>query len=236
MTDDSQALTVEELKASFFYGLRSDLNFKFLKDLSDDDFGTFLSELLAAVSRATDGDSADEIVDVAHRWQVEAYSGHFGDPKDFPHRKDDTPLTLLNKPLSESRLLLITSSGHFVEGDDPNPLGVENMTQEEAERRVGEFIRTAPVLSPIPIDTAPEDLRVRHGGYPVQAVLRDNQVVLPLAHLRELVEVGIVGELVETAYSFVGATSQGKLRNVHVPEWAAMAKDHGADAALLIPI
>lgn len=119
MTDDSQALTVEELKASFFYGSRSDLNFKFLKDLSDDDFGTFLSELLDAVSQATDGDSADEIVDVAHRWQVEAYSGHLGDPEDFPHRKDDTPLTVLPKPLSESRLLLITSSGHFVDGDDP---------------------------------------------------------------------------------------------------------------------
>jgi len=45
-TDSEQsAETVEELRKSFFYGKRSNLNFKFVKDLSDKEFGDFIAEL-----------------------------------------------------------------------------------------------------------------------------------------------------------------------------------------------
>ena len=237
MADEETAgQTVEELRSSFFYGDRSDLNFKFLRDLSDQEFGDFISELLAAAAELQDGGDPEAVVDVAYRWQVTAYAGHLGDPKAFPHRKDDTPITPLPKPLSESRLMLLTSSGHFVDGHDPEPFGEKNMSQAEAERRVAEFIKEPPVLSEIPVDTPAEAIRVRHGGYPVQAAAADNQVVLPLEHLRGLVADGFVGELVENAYSFIGATAQGHLRKTYGPAWAELAKEQGADAALLVPI
>ena len=201
MTDnDESAETVDALRSSFFYGSRSNLNFKFVRDLTDAEFGDFVAELFDATAAVADGGDPDAVVDVAYRWQVYGYSGHLGDPKDFRYRKDDTPITPLNKPLSESRLLLLTSSGHFVAGDDPEPFGVKNMTQAEAESRIGESMKEAPALSEIPVDTPTENIRVRHGGYPVQAALTDNQVVLPLEHLRGLVERGVIGELVENAY------------------------------------
>ena len=233
--DADAAESIEQLRASFAYGDRSNLNFKFVRDLTDGEFGDFLEELFAAAAHAIDTEDATSLVDVAYRWQVHAYSGHLGDPADFRYRYEDVPFAPPVRSLADSRLFVLTSSGHFVDGDDPMPFGVEDMTQAEAERRIGEFLREPPTLSRIPVDTPADSLRVRHGGYPVQAAELDNQVVLPLQHLRELVAAGRTGDLVDDAFSFVGAAAQGRLRKI-APEWAAMATARGADAALLVPI
>ena len=228
--------SIADLRNSFWYGSRSNLNFKFLRDLSDEEFGDFLEELLDAVAHATDTGDSGPAVDVAFRWQVTAYAGHLGDPSEFRYRYEDVPFVPLSKPLAESRLLLLTSSGHFVEGDDPMPFGEPNLTQTEAEARISDITKEPPTLSRIPVDTPFDRLRARHGGYPVQAVHADDQVVLPLGHLRDLVADGAIGELVEDAFSFVGAAPQGLLRSRVGPEWAQMALDLRADAALLVPI
>ncbi|MDJ0771308.1 MAG: glycine/sarcosine/betaine reductase selenoprotein B family protein [Ilumatobacter sp.] len=236
MSGGEHAETVESLRASFKYGLRSNLNFKFVTDLSDAEFGDFFEELLAAVAATTDDGDPAPVIDAAYRWQVHAYAGHLGDPADFPHRHDDVPLATLGKPLSESSVALLTSSGHFVEGDDPQPFGVEHMTQAEAEARIGEFLKVAPTLSEIPVDTPAERLHVRHGGYPVASVAADHQVALPLEHLRAMVDERVVGELSPTAYSFVGAAAQVRLKKQVAPAWAQQLRDDGVDAVLLVPV
>lgn len=228
--------TIEQLRHSFFYGSRSNLDFKFLKDLSDDEFGHFVSDLLDGLGQSIDDGDASRLVDTAYRWQVAAYAGHLGDPEDFPHRFDETPFTPLDKPLSESRLALVTSSGHFVEGDDPQPFGEVDMTQAAAEARIGDFLREAPSLSALPFDTPADELRVRHGGYPVRAASSDHQVALPIGHLRTLEQQGVIGELLPNAYSFVGAASQVRLKKHVAPEWAQMLRDQDADAVLLVPV
>jgi hypothetical protein len=234
--ENEETETIAELRTSFGYGSRSNLNFKFLRDLGDAEFGDMVEELFDAVAGAADTNDASGVVDVAYRWQVQAYKNHLGDPNDFRYAYDDVPFTPMAKPLADSRLILFTSSGHFVEGHDPEPLGVKDMTQAEAESRIKESMKESPTLSRIPIDTPPDRIRVRHGGYPVQAVLADHQVVLPLGHLQDMVAEGSIGELVEDAYSFVGAAPQGLMRGKVGKEWADMARDVCADAALLVPI
>lgn len=234
--DVAETETIEELRRSFFYGSRSNLDVKFLKDLDDAEFGSFVEELLGAVSATIDDGDPIGVIDALYRWQIQAYAGHLGDPADFPHRHDDTPIATLDRPLSEARVALMTSSGHFVEGDDPEPFGEPAMTQAEAEARIGEFLREAPSLSAIPIDTPADRLRVRHGGYPVSAAAADHQVVLPLGHLRDLAADGIIGEAASTAYSFVGATSQVRLRRDVGPAWAEQLRDDEVDAVLLVPV
>jgi len=228
--------SIAELRASFAYGSRSDLNFKFLRSLTDVEFGEFIEELLDGVAKAADDGDAQRLVDTAYRWQVHAYGGHPGDPANFAHRHNDTPLAPLGKPLSECRVALLTSSGHFVEGDDPQPFGVVAMTQAEAEKRIVEFLGSDPGLSAIPVNTPPENLRVRHGGYPIRAAELDHQVNLPIGHLATLVEEGVIGELSDTAYSFVGATSQVKLKNKIAPEWAQRLIAEEVDVVLLVPV
>lgn len=228
--------TIEQLRMSFSYGSRSNLNFKYLRDLSDTEFGDFLEELFGAIATTANDGDADRVVDVAYRWQVHGYAGHLGDPANFPHRHDDTPIAKLAKPLSECRVALLTSSGHFVEGDDPEPFGEVGMTQAQAEARIIDFIRDAPTLSAIPVDTPPDRLRVRHGGYPIAAAAEDHQVALPIGHLRALADDGVIGELAPTAYSFVGATSQARLRKGVGSAWAQQLRDDGVDAVLLVPV
>jgi len=148
---------------------------------------------------------------------------------------DSGPFASLRKPLSESRLLLLTSSGHFVEGDDPEPFGVPHMTQEEAVARINDFLREAPVLSVVPRDTDPGALRVRHGGYDVRSVRRDPNVAFPRDLLVEAEATGRIGTLAPEILSFPGATAQGRLRQV-LPEWLERVRGADVDLALLVPV
>lgn len=227
---------LEALRLSFWYGSRSNLDFKYFKDLSDSEFSDFVGDLLTALSSTMNDGDASRLIDVTYTWQRKAYAGHLGDPSAFPHAHSDTPIAEMVTPLNQARIALVTSSGHFVEGDDPEPFGVKDMTQADAEARIVDFLAAPPTLSQIPSHVDPSRLRVRHGGYPVDAVRQDHQVALPLGHLRALVEDATIGELAPNAYSFVGATSQVRLKKTTAPQWAEQLRDEGVDAVLLVPV
>ena len=234
-TPESESrLTLKGFADSFFYGSRSNLDFKFLADLSDTEAADFFEGLLGELSRTIDDGDAARLVDLARSWQRHAYGAHLDSKAAFAY--DDVPFSILATPLAEARVALVTSSGHFVAGDDPKPFGIEHMTQSEAEARIGEFLRAEPTLSHIPVDTPAGQLRVRHGGYPVDAALIDHNVTLPLRAMRELHDEGVIGELAADARSFVGATSQLKLRERVAPLWVDELRAAQVDAVLLVPV
>ena len=149
---------------------------------------------------------------------------------------EDAPFTPLAKPLAESRLALITSTGHFVVGEDPEPFGVKDMTQEEAVRRIGDFLKAEPTITAIPMDILRDKLRARHGGYDIRGVQADPNVAFPVDRLRELAHEGLIGELLPNAYSFVGAAAQLRTPNHAGPKWVDLLKAQDVDAALLVPV
>jgi D-proline reductase (dithiol) PrdB len=149
---------------------------------------------------------------------------------------DQGPFTPLRKPLSESRLALITSSGHFVEGRDPEPFGVKDMTQAEAVQRIDDFLKAEPELSIIPVDTPLEKLRVRHGGYDITGAQADPDVAFPIRRLKELEKLGAFEKLSDEAYSFVGAASQTRILNHVGPQWVDRLKGQGVDVAMMVPL
>lgn len=230
MDDASSPETFKAFKDSFLYGTRTDLNFKFLSHLDETEAGRFFSELLKAVSATADDGDAGRLAALIVAWQANAYQ----EQKNFGY--ETGPFTALERPLSEVRLALIASSGHFVDGDDPKPFGCDEMTQEAAQQRIMEFLKAEPVLSEIPMDTPAASLRVRHPGYDITGVGADPNVALPMERLRELQLAGVIGELAPMAYSFVGACSQRRLLKRNGPEWAARLKDQQVAAALLVPV
>ena len=230
MPDESPKETFETFKNSFSYGTRNDLNFKFLKGLPDDQAANFFQELLWILVDSFDNGDYSRLYEHVHKWKIRGYSG------EGKWQYDDKPFSPLVKPLSETRLALITSSGHFVEGDDPAPFGIENMSQEEAIRRISDFIKSEPTLSAIPIDTPRDELYVRHGGYDIRGAQADPNVAFPIERLRELEHEGLIGELVPNAYSFVGATSQPRLTQQAGPDWVEMLHEQHVEAALLVPL
>lgn len=221
--------TFSQFKNSFFYGYRSDLSFKFLKSLSDEETAVFIQTLFTKTVDAMDSGNWQPVAQHVIDGQTAAYNkpGHFV--------YDDAPFAPLLRPLSHLTLGLLTSSGHFVNGDDPRPFGVENMGQLEATARINDFTGEAPTLSTIPMDTPPEKLRVRHGGYDIRGAAADPNVILPLAHLQALAKSGAIGQLAANAYSFVGACAQTPLKKKRVPQWAGMFKQQGIEAMVLLP-
>ncbi len=223
----------EDFRTSFSYGSRSDISFKFLKSMSDEDAAGFFQQLLIEVGAAYDTGDVSQILELAYQTQI---SGYEPDPE-HPSRwsYEDRPFVKLPKPLNESRVGLLTSSGHFVAGADPEPFGVENMTQSEAEGRIGEFLRETPVLSSIPRNTPRDQLVVRHGGYDTRSVVLDFNVSFPRDALVAAEEAGRIGELDETLYSFPGATAQGRVKKV-APAWVEQISGDSIDVMLLVPV
>jgi len=230
MEEGKSPETFEEFKNSFSYSTRSDMNFKFLKSFSDEEASDFFQGLLWKLGDASNDDEFGPVINHIYEWQIKAYTGT------SKWQYQESPFTPLRKPLSESKVGLMTTSGHFIEGDDPEPLGVKGMDSKEAQARISEFLKAEPVLSVIPMNTPRENLHLRHGGYDNRAALEDYNTVLPLDRLEELQQDGFIGQTAKNAYSFVGACTQNKLRKEIAPQWADMLKGEGIEAMILVPV
>ncbi|MCG8685456.1 MAG: glycine/betaine/sarcosine/D-proline family reductase selenoprotein B [Desulfobacterales bacterium] len=230
--EDTEKESFEDLRKSFFYGSRSNLSFKFLADLTDEAAGLFLQDLFKQVVTAIDTQDVSDLKSCLAAGQIQGYKAHLKSGFDY----DEGPFTPLPGPLSELKLTLLTSSGHFLEGEDPNPLGVKNMTQKEAEARIFDFLKEEPVLTGIPFDCDPGKLRVRHGGYDVSGAIKDPNVSLPIAAMKALKVSGRFRSLTKKAYSFVGACSQKHLLKNALPKWIDRIKRAGTQAVILVPV
>jgi hypothetical protein len=234
MPDPDHAESLEAFRLSFSYGKRNDLNFKFLRTTSDDDAASFLQELLHRLGDAYDTGDVAPLIEAAYEAQVSGYLP----PPDARAPKfafADGPFTPMSTSVVNARIGMLTTSGHFVVGDDPNPFGEEAMTQDDAVQRIGEFLGTAPTLSEIPSDTPSGDLRVRHGGYDIRSAVRDPNVTFPIDTLREARDDGRVGSLAPTFFSFPGATSHGRMRG-ELDGWIQRIHNEEVDAMLLVPV
>ncbi len=234
MDDNTAPESLEAFRNSFSYGSRSDLDFKFLKMTSDEDAATFLQTLLHHLGDAYDTGDVGPLIEAAYEAQVAGYLP----PPDAPPPKfsfDDGPFTPITAAAANAKVGMLTTSGHFVAGDDPEPFGETNMTQQEAAKRIGDFLKATPGLSEIPSDTPTSDLRVRHGGYDIRSALRDPNVTFPIDRLREARDDGRIGDLARTFFSFTGATSRGRLRE-ELPGWVERIHEQDVDVMLLVPV
>jgi hypothetical protein len=227
VTDESRGETFEDFKGSFYYGTRSDLHFKFLSRMSDEDAAGFFRVLLETLGDVFDTGDYDRVRRLIYEWQVRAYDGD-GQAR---FHYDDGPFVPFDTPLEDATVALVGAGGVYVEGDDPT--GGE--TQEEAEARIGDYLREAPTLVTIPHDVPTSELRVRHPGYDVRGARRDINAIFPVDILRELVAEGAVGGENDHHYGFVGATSQLHLRKEVAPDWAERLRREEVDLCLLVP-
>jgi hypothetical protein len=214
----------EQFRRSFYYGARSDLHFKFLANLSDEDGAEFLRQLLETLGDVFDTGQYDRVRRLVDDWQVKAYA------RDAKYTYDDGPFTAPERPLAELAVTIIGAGGIYVDSDDP----LDGETQDEATARIKEYLREAPTLSRIPGDTPTDQIGVRHPGYDVRGARRDVNAVFPIETLRDLAVDGTIGGVAETHYGFVGACSQLELRNEVAPRWAEELRSEEVDVCLLV--
>ncbi len=135
-------------------------------------------------------------------------------------KNDDLPpWQPLNKPLSESRLGLIASGGIYVTGQ------VAFHYKDDASFRV------------IPKDVKTADLRATHFAYDFTDARQDPNVVFPIDTLRALEQDGVIGELSERAYAFMGGIySARRVRDELAPQFTEQLLADQVDVALLVPV
>ncbi len=139
-------------------------------------------------------------------------------------RIDPVPWAPLRKPLSASRLALISSAGWVLPGQEP-------------------FTRTLAggdgSFREIPADTDLSTLIDAHKSqsFDHEGMHRDPNLAFPLDRARELVERGRISSLNHRHLSFMGSiTAPGRLVRDHAPEAARLLAEDGVDVALLVPV
>ena len=87
-----------------------------------------------------------------------------------------------------------------------------------------------------PASTPLEALAFAHVAYDHTAVDEDPQVLVPLRHLQDMVNEGLIGELAPSAISFCGwLPDVVRTINELIPAVVEVAKAEEVEAALLVP-
>jgi D-proline reductase (dithiol) PrdB len=132
----------------------------------------------------------------------------------------EPPLTPVTKPLAQSRVGMLTTSGCYVAG------------------QVAYHYKDDTSIRRIPMDTPKDRLRFAHftENYLVDA-RRDPDCLVPLTALRRLRDEGVVGSLADDVISCMGGVySQRRVREEMVPQIAAAFTEQRVDLALLVPM
>lgn len=124
--------------------------------------------------------------------------------------------------LANSKLLLISSAGGYLKASQ-EPF--------DAASDLGDYtMRVFPQATPF------ADLAYAHEHYDHKHIDADPQVLLPLRHLEDMVQEGIIGELADDVISFSGyLPNVVQLVDELIPQMVVKAKESGARGALLVP-
>lgn len=145
--------------------------------------------------------------------------------KVYPWRRiDPVPCARLPKPISESRVALITSAGLVPKGEAPFDDGIKG----------GDFSYRI-----IKADTDIQSLGEFHrsSSFDHAGIAADRNVAFPLDRLRELARDGEIGDVAPRHLSFMGSiTAPGRLVKQTAPEAAHLLVEDQVDIALLVPV
>lgn len=139
-------------------------------------------------------------------------------------RIDPVPWTPLRKPLSESRLALVSSAAFVAPGQEPFDESV----------RGGD-----PSFREIPGDIAVGSLIDTHRSesFDHTGMRDDPNLAFPLDRVRELAHRGRIASVNRRHVSFMGSlTAPGRFTSRTVPVIASHFVEDGVDVALLVPV
>ena len=182
---------------------------------SDEQFAEFVNALYIAAAEAKYEDDWSKLPDVLEYWEEVGIGLQFAGLR-IPEL-EGIPWATLTKPLARAKVALVTTGGVFLEGQTPYS------ERGDATHRE------------IPRDAAHEAFRIWHPGYDFGPAMQDINCIFPLDRFKELEDEGIIGELADTNYSFMGLIPDPAeaLMPETAPEVGRRLKDEGVDAVFL---
>ena len=171
-----------------------------------------------------------EILENRNQWQADFEAGwlmHYQETGEFnwllynlPRNKTAPTGPGIN--LAQSRIMLISSAGGYLK---------EEQAPFDAADALGDY-----TVRVFPTNTPPEQIGFAHEHYDHTAVDSDQQVLLPLGHLQDLVNEGIIGELAPSVVNFMGYQPvAARVIDETFPAILERAKAEQIDAAFLVP-
>lgn len=145
--------------------------------------------------------------------------------KAYPWRRiDPVPWAPLKKPLTQSRLALVSSAGFVL----------------PTQARFDETIKGGdPSFREIPGDVSVSALVESHRSqaFDHAGIRQDPNLAFPIDRVRELARCGRIGAVNHRHLSFMGSiTAPGRFVRDHVPQAAGWLTEDGVDVALLVPV
>ena len=142
-------------------------------------------------------------------------------PGSMISNSDTVRLATLSKPLSQSRICFVSTSGVQPKGtlpfDTVHPVG------DYSFRRV-------------PSDSKPDDLEIHQLKYPTFGAKEDLNVIFPIERLQELAVEGVIGGLTQNFYTFIGYNMDAeRLRDTLAKDLAAAIAEEKPDAVIAAP-
>lgn len=139
-------------------------------------------------------------------------------------RAEAVPAARLRRPLTETRVALVTSAGLVTRGDSPFDLDLKG----------GDWsFRTIAGDA----DVATLDMHHKSDAFDAAPIAADRNVAFPLDRLRALAAEGAVGTVAERHLSFMGSITQPEhLLRESAPAAAELLGADGVDVALLVPV
>lgn len=143
-------------------------------------------------------------------------------PGSMISKNDAVPLVPLPKPLSECRLSFVSTSGVQPKGTMPF----------DTVHPVGDY-----TFRRVPSSSTPDDLEIHQLKYITAGANRDLNCVFPITRLQELQSEGVIGDLTENFYTFIGYNMDPELLETTLAENIAEAvvEAERADVVLLAP-
>jgi D-proline reductase (dithiol) PrdB len=140
----------------------------------------------------------------------------------------DVPWTPVRRPLSESKVALLSTAGLSMRGDTPFDMELERRTPTRGD----------PSWRRLSADATSATIEANHLHIDTGYIERDLNVALPLDRLRSLVAAGEVGAMAESHYSIMGyqGNDTSALERESAPAIAAAMRSEEVDLALLAPV
>lgn len=230
-------ITLDEFFTSLHHGARSNERFGywqyFMHASGDETIAEFLAGMLEKVGASLDDGNFGRVIEYVEAWD-RRYGSWF--VESFPYTRSivnsDVPWTPLRKPLKQSRVALVCSGGLYREEDEPHGPG---RTPGEQAMQFRGFLERHPSYRVIPKSYPRDRIRVSHPSYDYSAVLRDINVLFPLDRFEGLEAEGVIGELANENYSYMGLTSHKRIEEELVPALVEALHAQQVDAVFLTP-
>ena len=140
----------------------------------------------------------------------------------------DIPWAPVSKPLSESRVSVVSTAGLSMRGDEPFDMETEKKRPSWGD----------PTWRRLSRDVTTDTIQAHHLHIETSHLLQDLDVCFPVPLLRELAAEGVVGEVAPSHYSIMGFQGPD-LRRLQQQSCGAIAEamvEQQVDLALLVPV